>query len=43
MSSKVYKTLRSENTEVLELESIVALAHIVVDAVSGTVASLSTL
>ena len=42
--SKVYKTLRSEDTEVLELEYTVALAHAVVDAISGIVhvASLST-
>ena len=33
--SNLYKTLRSAITEVLELESTVALAHEVVDAVSG--------
>jgi hypothetical protein len=39
---RAHKTLRSVITEVLELESTVALAHAVVDAVSGTVAPLST-
>ena len=41
--SNLYKTLRSAITEVLELESTVVLAHAVVNAVSGTVASHSKL